>query len=77
MSYKHGQEGKKTSSLSIYFLRINRSRSFGLDKKWLLIVDLELREKKRREQLNGNIHQVLIDFIYCLLKNVGFNQFKV
>ena len=40
--------------------RINRCRSFGLDKRWLLMVDLEHREKKRRDLLNGNSRQAII-----------------
>ena len=42
------------TNASIYFFyRINRFRSFGLDKWWLLLADLEQREKRRLDRING------------------------
>ncbi len=45
--------------LNYFFCRINRSRAFGLDKRWLMMVDLEQREKSRRiDQLNKKDQKV-------------------
>ena len=52
------------------FDRIMRSREFGLDKRWLLMADLEQREKRRRNNLNGMAKQVWQDFFSCLCKKV-------
>ena len=42
--------------------RLMRSRQFGLDKHWLLMADLEQREKSRRENLKNDLNSVILIF---------------
>ena len=43
------------------FLRLMRAREFGLDKHWLVTVDLEHRENERRK--NESLKMVFLNII--------------
>ncbi len=72
--------------------RISRSREFGLEKRWLLMVDLEQREKRRETKLSSNrkvnlhpLHSldILNIFIFwlgkkeCQIFNLFFIEIKI
>ena len=46
-----------SQNVILLFGRIMRGREFGLGKRWLLMADLEQREKRRRDRLNSGEQQ--------------------
>ena len=53
-------EKQTNLELSSFTSSIYQSRSFGLDKRWLLMVDLEQREKRRLNRMEGKESEVEI-----------------